>query len=217
MNAEIVDDASVTRTEEHAKEYFEAQRYVVAKGVLPKQVFEIFERYAILHLTGDSYFEFDEKTQSFGRYADALGESVLMQMKPIVERITGKRLVPTYSFLRYYSVGSYLGKHTDRDACEISATITIGFSGSEIWPIWLEARGMEIAVPLDVGDMLIYRGIDVPHWREQLEEGYWLQLFIHYIDAEGAHLDQRFDARDSLGPNNAWTEAGAERAEKVKA
>jgi hypothetical protein len=54
------------------------------------------------------------------------------------------------------------------------------------------------------GDMVVYRGIEIEHWREPFdaEEGsYQVQVFLHYVDANGGlkHLkyDQIFTFRDS--------------------
>jgi hypothetical protein len=52
-----------------------------------------------------------------------------------VEAATGKKLFPTYAYARWYAPGDELKIHRDRDSCEISATITLGFEGSP-WPIY---------------------------------------------------------------------------------
>ncbi|WP_160170372.1 hypothetical protein [Xanthomonas cassavae] len=116
------------------------------------------------------------------------------------------------SKLRRYSNLGGRRRHTDRDACEFSATLTLGYSGASIWPVWVHSQSEDKPVLLDVGDMLLYRGIEVPHWREPLEEGYWLQLFVHYVDASGPYAKRAFDERNSIGPNNTWAAVAAEQA-----
>ncbi|MBO9749335.1 hypothetical protein J7431_19315 [Xanthomonas phaseoli pv. dieffenbachiae] len=189
--------------------------HLLVPCALPPAMCQLFERYALLHLNSTDYFTHDEPTQSLGRYADALGESMLIQLQPVLERLTGRRLLPTYSFLRFYTSGSSLTRHTDRDACEFSATLTLGYSGASIWPVWVHSQSEDKPVLLDVGDMLLYRGIEVPHWREPLEEGYWLQLFVHYVDASGPHAKRAFDERNSIGPNNTWAAVAAEQTAKT--
>jgi hypothetical protein len=42
--------------------------------------------------------------------------------------------------------------------------------------------------------------MDVEHWREKYTEGQWqAQVFLHYVDADGPHADQKYDKRESLG------------------
>jgi hypothetical protein len=40
----------------------------------------------------------------------------------------------------------------------------------------------------------------VEHWREKYTEGKWqAQVFLHYVDADGPHVNQKYDGRESLG------------------
>jgi hypothetical protein len=55
--------------------------------------------------------------------------NLLEDLLPHFEKACGKRLYPTYSYARLYKPGEELKKHKDRPACEISATITLGFEG----------------------------------------------------------------------------------------
>lgn len=122
-------------------------------------------------------------------------DQLLQDLLPHFESACGKRLYPTYSYARLYKPGEELKKHTDRPACEISATITLGFKGNP-WPIYMAGT----KVDMQVGDAVLYRGIEVEHWREKYTEGQWqAQVFLHYVDADGPHADQKYDGRFSLG------------------
>jgi hypothetical protein len=48
--------------------------------------------------------------------------------------------------------------------------------------------------------MLIYRGADIPHWREVFTGDWWVQTFLHYVDANGKFTDFKFDGREQIGP-----------------
>lgn len=119
-------------------------------------------------------------------------EALLLQLLPTMQEHTGLELIPTYSFARIYRKGDDLKKHTDRPSCEVSATVTLGFIADDLWPIY--ADGEKVA--LDVGDMLIYKGCEVEHWREPFEGGVWVQVFLHYINANGPHKEWAFDKRN---------------------
>jgi predicted 2-oxoglutarate/Fe(II)-dependent dioxygenase YbiX len=122
-------------------------------------------------------------------------DKLLEDLLPHFEKHCGKRLYPTYSYARLYKPGEELKKHTDRPACEISATITLGFEG-DVWSIYMAGNKID----MQVGDAVLYRGMDVEHWREKYTEGKWqAQVFLHYVDADGPHADQKYDGRKCLG------------------
>jgi hypothetical protein len=57
-------------------------------------------------------------------------------------------------------------------------------------------------VDLLPGDLAIYRGCDVPHWREPFDKGqdaWQVQAFFHYVDEHGPNAEWKWDKRDSLG------------------
>ena len=122
-------------------------------------------------------------------------DKLLQDLLPHFEKACGKRLYPTYSYARLYKPGEKLKKHKDRPACEISATITLGFEG-DVWSIYMAGNKID----MQVGDAVLYRGMEVEHWREKYTEGQWqAQVFLHYVDADGPHADQKYDGRESLG------------------
>jgi predicted 2-oxoglutarate/Fe(II)-dependent dioxygenase YbiX len=128
-------------------------------------------------------------------------DSLLVQLLPHFETASGKRLLPTYSYARLYAPGDELKNHTDRESCEISATVTLGFEG-DVWPIYMGDsidKENPSKIEMQVGDAVLYRGMDKHHWREVYTEGKWqAQVFLHYVDANGPHKDWKFDKRKGL-------------------
>lgn len=144
-------------------------------------------------------------------------DSLLEQLAPYFEEASGKKLLPTYSYARLYQNGEVLKPHTDRPACEISVTITLGSDGT-VWPIYMAdpaTEGFSVAVgkdendvetfasninsvSLSVGDAVLYRGGEKIHWRNKFSGEWCAQVFLHYVDANGAHTDQKYDGRKSL-------------------
>lgn len=123
-------------------------------------------------------------------------EALNLSLLPMMMEQTGKDLIPTYTFGRVYRKGDELEKHTDRPACEVSCTLTLGYKSDHIWPIY---AGSDEPIELDEGDLLIYAGCDVEHWRKPFEGDVWVQVFLHYVDANGPHKDHALDGRD-CGP-----------------
>jgi predicted 2-oxoglutarate/Fe(II)-dependent dioxygenase YbiX len=126
-------------------------------------------------------------------------DKLLVDLLPHFEKVSGKRLHPTYSYARLYKTGEKLKIHTDRASCEISATITLGFD-SEAWPIYMGDEGEKNAskITMGVGDAVLYRGMEKHHWRKKFKGKWQAQVFLHYVDADGPHKEWKFDKRPSL-------------------
>jgi hypothetical protein len=118
-----------------------------------------------------------------------------------MENETGLKLNPNYSYARIYKKGDVLHRHKDRFSCEISTTLNLG---GDSWPIFLEPseelNKKGIKVDLKPGDMLIYKGNLLEHWREPFEGENCAQVFLHYnnIGTEGSN-ENIYDKRIHLG------------------
>ena len=139
--------------------------------------------------------------ETYSHYADIAMETLLVKLKPLMEKESGLKLNETYSYARIYKKGDELKRHKDRYSCEVSTTLNLG--GDE-WPIYLEPSGEEekegIKVILNQGDMLVYKGCDVEHWREKFEGENCGQVFLHYNDASDEKAEQnKYDGRPFLG------------------
>lgn len=126
-------------------------------------------------------------------------DQLLVDLLPYFEQVSGKKLYPTYSYARMYATGDELVHHVDREACEISATITLGFNGKQ-WGIYMGNADKSEAneVLMEVGDAVLYRGMEVYHWRDKFEGNWQAQVFLHYVDADGPHAEWKFDKRGKL-------------------
>ena len=153
---------------------------------------------------------------AYSKYADWVMETLLQYMRPIMKAKTGLDLVPTYSYTRLYEKGNILHRHKDRPSCEISTTLHLG--GDE-WPIYMDSTGADnilsgretttiikpgapkgTRIDLKVGDMLIYSGCDLEHWREPFEGTVCSQVFLHYNHANGPFSKTNLlDGRPLLG------------------
>ena len=130
-------------------------------------------------------------------------DKLLETCLPYFEQASGLKLYPTYSYARLYNQqGEELKNHRDRPACEISATITLGFEGN-VWSIYMgdhEDKTNGTKIDMAIGDAVMYRGCDKYHWREPYFEGKWqAQVFLHYVDVNGPYAEWKYDKRESLG------------------
>lgn len=114
-------------------------------------------------------------------------DGLLEYLRPRVQKHCGLRLLPTYSYFRMYKRGDVLQRHRDRPACEISVTLNIGQKPLDPWPIYLQGDGEPHGAELKPGDGLLYRGIDLFHWRDAYSGEALVQVFLHYVDRDGPH------------------------------
>ena len=139
---------------------------------------------------------------TFSCYGDTFMETLMMKVLPVMEKHTALKLLPTYSYTRAYKKGDELKRHKDRPSCQISTTLHLG--GNE-WPIYIDPTGGDNVptgnrVDLKIGDMLVYRGCELEHWREPFEGNVCVQTFLHYNDANGRFGQENiFDKRPMLG------------------
>ena len=139
--------------------------------------------------------------ETYSHYADIVMETLLQKVKPIMEKESGVKLTETYSYARIYKKGDELKRHKDRYSCEISTTMNLG---GDDWPIFLEPSGEEgkkgVEVNLKPGDMLMYRGCELEHWREPFKGKDCGQVFLHYNDASGKDAESnKYDGRPMIG------------------
>ena len=139
--------------------------------------------------------------ETYSHYCDIAMDTLLKKLKPLMEDETGLKLYETYSYARIYKKGDILARHKDRYSCEISTTLNLG---GDTWPIFLEPSGEEgkdgVKIVLEPGDMLIYKGMDLEHWREAFEGENCGQVFLHYNDASDKNAEEnKYDGRPFLG------------------
>ena len=182
-------------------EQFKEKGYCLVKNAVSKDLVDLATQYALFDEMQDFSPDPSQVVGAHAKYGDPMMESLLLKLHPTMEKATGLKLIPTYSFYRVYRNGDELTPHKDRPSCEISCTLSLNYSYENTdfsWPIYMDGS----AVHLKPGDIVVYRGIDKEHWREKLEhkEEVWhVQAFLHYVDANGPHKDWAYDTRPSIG------------------
>lgn len=138
--------------------------------------------------------------KGYAAYGMTVSDALMETLRPTVEAATGHALFPTYSYARIYLAGAALARHVDRPACEISLSLTVASENGISWPLHCRSANYEtVTADLAPGDGVIYRGMDLPHWREPFTGTRQLQLFLHYVRQDGPYAAQRYDGRSGLG------------------
>jgi len=138
---------------------------------------------------------------TYSCYADRAMETLMLKCQPEMEKVTGLKLYPAYTYARIYKKGDELKRHKDRFSCEISTTMNLG---GDPWPIYLEPSGEQgkkgIKIDLKPGDMLVYSGCELEHWRNKFKGKECVQVFLHYNNQKTpGSKENMFDKRPHLG------------------
>lgn len=141
-------------------------------------------------------------------YCTPWGVSLHRYLRDKLRNVIDMDLVETYSYTRKYERGAYLTSHTDRPSCEISATLCLDYQtdDNKPWKIWLQndenyldfndskklieitqgippkRRSKGKSISLEVGDILLYQGPNIPHWRDTLVGDYSYHIFVHFYN-----------------------------------
>ena len=208
----------------------EMENYKIIKNAISKELagfiydYFLIKRRVARKLFDDGYISPDtpdfgvwtdkQIPNTYSHYADIVMETLLEKIKPVMEENTGLKVLPTYTYARIYKKGDILKRHKDRPSCEISTTVHLG---GEPWSIFIDETGGNnvvdeyknihkpnapkgTKVDLEIGDMLIYEGCKLEHWREPFEGDNCGQVFLHYNNVNGPNNNMNvFDGREKLG------------------
>ena len=182
-------------------------------------------------------WEDSQVPNTYSHYGDIAMETLLLKVQPVIEKKIKLRLSPTYSYARIYKNGDVLARHKDRFSCELSATMNLG---GDHWPIYLNpnpkgghvygplkgvhgvqdyqpSKSKGVKVDLKPGDMLVYSGCELEHWRKEFKGDECAQVFLHYniddylsntvVRGKAANI---YDTRKHLGLPIAFKHRDAE-------
>ena len=218
---------------------FKSKGYTIIRNAISNDVADFLYQYFLLKRTNtdimfkttyisslDSSFGVWNDRQApdtFSIYGDNTFDTLLPIVKSKMEKVTGLKLHPTYSYARLYKKDDVLERHKDRFSCEISTTLNLG---GDHWPIYIEPNSNEgtytkesyvpskakgVKVLLEPGDMLVYKGVILEHWREAFKGDNCGQVFLHYNDVNSENAEKnKYDTRPNLGLPNWFKGYGNE-------
>jgi hypothetical protein len=185
-------------------DFFQKNGYCIVKSAISDELRDFITQYALFDEMQNFAPEGSgaQVPEAHSKYADPAMETLLLQLGKTISDNTGLEVHPTYSYYRVYRPGDDLKAHTDRESCEISCTLCFNHSYSSLeyrWPIFMDGYPVVLAP----GDLVIYRGCDLKHWRDEFnfdkEDAWHVQGFFHWVDINGPYTEFKFDKRDSIG------------------
>jgi hypothetical protein len=138
----------------------------------------------------------------------------LWGLTPAMQELIGRELLPTYNYFRLYRRDDICRVHSDREACEHSLSLTLGYSDGEVWPFEVGADAISAPGPIEndfgaaphatiamqPGDAVLYRGVAHRHGRTLPNPNRWsAHMFLHWVDRDGPHASHAFDVLSGPG------------------
>ena len=134
--------------------------------------------------------------KSFSAYALPETEALLLELTPKIARLVDKEVYPTYSYCRIYYTGASMRPHTDRASCEISMSLSLS---GDPWPLWFKVGEQHVPISMKKGDAVLYKGLELEHWREEYTGLGCTQVFLHWVYADGDYSEWKYDRRPAIG------------------
>ena len=165
------------------------------------------------NIIGNYENEEEQIPNTYSQYGNMAMETLMLKIQPVMEKATELKLYPAYTYARIYKKGDVLKRHKDRFSCEISTTMNLG---GDDWPLYLEPDSSKggtkegvgyvsentkgVQVDLKPGDMMVYRGMELEHWRNKFKGKECIQVFLHYNNRKTPGTKENiFDKRPHLG------------------
>ena len=149
-----------------------------------------------------TFEETDTDKSVYSIYGDIAIDTAMLKVKPQVDKLIGEQTWPTYSYARIYPYESIVAPHKDREECEISCSMYLG--GTK-WDMFVEGKDGPERIDLNAGDMVVYAGTELTHWRETFlgvdsdgNPGECTQVSFHYQRANNQNFNA-FDGRNHIG------------------
>ena len=156
----------------------------------------ICQQYYSTNIKKGAYVLGDKQSKRFKSHNEPMSRLLHYEILPLIEKIVGKKLMPTYTYLSAYVKDSDLPAHTDRADCEYTVSFLINKPENSKWPIYLHKvkqsvkhKGRSdftppkeecIAVDCNAGGLMMFQGTDHIHFREELPDDFYHIVLLHY-------------------------------------
>jgi hypothetical protein len=186
-------DYASRRRQEWAKtvarcaQLFQENGYVPVAGLIhPFHIAALRRYYRHLIRTGAWHLGDGQSPRRYVAHNENVARFFHHQLTSAVSALAGEAVKPSYVYPASYQSGAELEKHTDREQCEFSITLCLDYSPEPDretpWPLHLETKMGTVTVFQAIGDGLLYRGTQLPHYRHPLPEGNTsTSIFFHYV------------------------------------
>jgi hypothetical protein len=179
------------------KDYFMNEyNPVVVEDVISPEIHKIIDEYFKTNIKNGVYKFGDRQSQRYKIIDEIITRLLHLEFLPLIEKIVGKKMKTTYTYISAYVKGADLPAHTDRSECEYTCSYIIGKPPDTTWNIYVDKekqlekyKGRQgytppkeqcIAVDCRENGLMIFNGTDHIHYREPLEHEYYNVVLLHY-------------------------------------
>ena len=168
----------------------------VVNNVFNSDLLDLFKKYYQETIQQKVWALGDKQSNRYKAHNEPMSRFLHYECLPLIERITGKSMKPTYTYLSAYVKGADLPPHTDRPDCEYTVSFIVDKPEGSNWNIYVHKPQQAVkhkgrydekppleeceAVDCEAGGLMLFQGTDHIHFREELEENYYNVLLLHY-------------------------------------
>ena len=167
---------------------------VCVSNVVHSEMLELLKSYYRKTISEKVFPLGDKQSNRFKAHNEPMARFLQYEILPLIEKITLKKLRPTYTYLSSYVKDSDLPAHTDRADCEYTVSFLVNKDVD--WPIYLHKvkqpvkhKGRHgfnpdkeecLELDSDIGGLIIFNGTDHLHFREKYSGEFYDILLLHY-------------------------------------
>lgn len=168
----------------------------IVENVLDKELLSLLQKYYKETIEKNIWPLGDKQSNRYKSHNEPMSRFLHYEVLPLIEKIVGKPLKPSYTYLSAYVKGADLPPHTDRADCEYTVSFIVDKPENYNWNIYVhkisqpvkhkgryeETPPLEECVPVDcnAGGLMLFQGTDHIHFREKLEKDFYNILLLHY-------------------------------------
>ena len=168
----------------------------IVNNVIDKELLLLLQNYYKDTINSDTWVLGDKQSNRYKAHNEPMSRFLHYECLPLIEKIVGKSMKPTYTYLSAYVKGADLPPHTDRPDCEYTVSFVVDKPEGSNWNIYVHKPQQEVKhkgrydekppleecepVDCDAGGLMLFQGTDHIHFREELEGDYYNVLLLHY-------------------------------------
>ena len=168
----------------------------IVNNVLDNDVLKLLQIYYKETIDKNVWKLGDRQSNRYKAHNEPMSRFLHYECLPLIEKIVGRSLRPTYTYLSAYVKGADLPPHTDRPDCEYTVSFVVDKPEGSNWNIYVHKPQQEVkykgrydekppleeceSVDCDAGGLMLFQGTDHIHFREELEGDYYNIVLLHY-------------------------------------
>jgi|APGre2960657404_1045060.scaffolds.fasta_scaffold00161_21 hypothetical protein len=152
--------------------------YVVLNQVFTKEECKEMSETLWSEFKNNNY-KYDNQCLKSPAFSDALQDKYTQRLQEKLESILVAPVEYQFNYSRIYFKDEILLPHKDKSNCKYNFSVTLDYYSGDVWPLFLYSNKEQqiIKLSLDQGDVLLYKGTELLHWRTPFTNTWQTQAF----------------------------------------